>query len=329
MEDKPKGPDWTRAVAANRSLDDAVAAYERTLRPDQPRPGSTPRPPAADSGSARPTLQAMATLGVPALSHPPIASMPTVKALRPVVVPMPTAGGVRSPGSPGGEIRVPVDAVAAQIRAGIEALRAQESEAGARSYPDPWTGKPRPLYVAGPEGAQHPNLFADEDLRDRIQPHWRAIHAAAAEAAAALSEAQAAHSVAGLFRRMGVSRRRLAAAREAEAEARQALEALEAVWSGESMRRQFEHDRAVADAAFRQALEGVPGGPDLQRRLSALEDERHMVERLAAHGVTSLGARPGETRDQALARALDALPHTAADDATGTMAEAPPAPRIV
>lgn len=326
MDERNRNPDWKRAIETNRGIDEAVAHYEQALRADWHRLQDPARLRPVEDAPTRQAIRATGSFGatplrpaaglvaapqsVPPSPAPPASIAPSAAPPRPVVVPMPPPAAGRNGAGGVPEHRVPVDAIASQITAAIDALRTRAAGAEAQVLADPWTGKPRPLFTDGDgeNGVVRPNPYTDEEIRDRIQPHWRAVRTAAEETAAAREEAERAFAAANPFRRMGAARRALTAARAAEAEARQSSDALEAIWSGESMRRQFVHDRAVADEAFQRAMEAAVGAPDLDRRLAALEEEQAMTVRLIEHGVSVIGARPGETRAQALVRAVAALP---------------------
>lgn len=98
-------------------------------------------------------------------------------------------------------------------------------------YLDPLTDAPRHLFVRGPDGRPRPNPIRDEELRDRVQPHWRALRDAVA------AEGVGAEGVGAEGTDVG-----------------RAWDTAEWIWNSEPLRRQRALNRERAEQAFAAAL---------------------------------------------------------------------------
>ncbi|MBP2315835.1 hypothetical protein [Azospirillum soli] len=285
---------WRQAAEVNRRIDEAVEAFERQIRGGAQTVPTRPPPQLRRTTRDAPT---------PLNLRPP-SDRPPVAGLHGTLTVLPSRAAPRFPAP---RPRVDLDTVDAQLRAELDALEAKRAECRAPealAFSVPWSAMPRPLFIADSDGRLVPNPVSDEEIRDIVQPHWRAVHEQANAADSALIESRDAFERAGLFRRLSGARRALTAAQEDWDEATLAKETLDLLWQGESMRRQFEHFRTMADESFKQAMATTGQDDEVTARIVEIERQKAIVAALRAGGVTALEPDPKQTRAQALETAL-------------------------
>lgn len=163
------------------------------------------------------------------------------------------------------------------------------------------------------------NEMGEEEIRDRLQPHWRALHDAAAAAEADLRDAEAGQRQARLFARFGRARRTLRAARQAFEEAIRAKEAVDMLWNGEAMRRQTDVHRTGVQAASRRGgtieADRAAALAEAERKLADLREHRAQIELALKAGQTVVRVPQGQNPAQALRRLVEEVT-AAAGEAT-------------
>lgn len=291
--------DWRSVIEANRQIDAAVASIEEAVWAQPVPPVFTPRPPTPIADHA-PTAAVPIFPNARADARPPplrmVAVAPTpVFTMKPAQQPSPPA----APAAPAVVVE-DVAAVVGLLRAEAVELRRRRNELLKDvAFLLPWSPKPRP--VLQPDGA--PYQVDDEELRDVIQPHWRAIAAQAAAAEAELAEAHAAERNKPAWRRTWRRRTTLKATEEAAEAARRAVETAELIWSSDSvMERRTQTRRQVED--IREAgVATVEGVPELNAAIAAVDAALALAATLDERGVRRFERHPNETPAQAMARA--------------------------
>lgn len=315
----PPQRDWRSAIDDNRQLDEAVAQIEQAVW----------APPAAMQTAAMQTAAAPSPAqpaAVPPAQARPTPVPPTPAPLAPVFInpaaPAPSARGDGRPTplrmvamSPAPMLNVKpaatpkpapavivedLDAVVRNLEAERDGLlRRRRALLADIAFLLPWSPTPRPALVA--DGG----LFQvdDEELRDVIQPHWRAVAAQAAAAAAALAEARESNGDEPAWRRAWRRRSALKAAEDAELAARQALEAAELIWRSDSLNERREQLRRQAEQIRDAGLATVEGVPELDAAIAANGEALALAAALRERGVSQFERRPAETPAQAMARA--------------------------
>ena len=286
---------WRQAAEINRRIDKAVETFERQLRGGDQPATKLPTEPVASDAPREP---------MPAPPRPPAA--PLGFSLDSIGAPLPTRS-VMIPAAPTPPVHVDLRAVDTQLAGELDALRASRTEPEALTFPVPWSGAPRPLFVATPDMGLLPNPVSDDEIRDVVQPHWRAVHEQAAAADSALLRSREAFDKAGPFRRFGSARKALAAAQSDWDEAVMSKDALDLLWQGDAMRRQFERFREAADTAFGAAMANANRQNALEAQIAEVERQRGMIAALLDNRVTALRPAPGQTRGQTLEAALARL----------------------
>ncbi|NYZ15414.1 hypothetical protein HL658_22985 [Azospirillum sp. RWY-5-1] len=294
----PPQLDVRRALDANRRVDEAVSALEGAL-------WRTP-----------PTVQAQVPTQVPtqiptrtpasAPMRPALALTGTMVPFRPSPRLVPKAAPVEAPAP---DPAPPAPATRPEQLADIgRALDEEDADLRRRRtallegavFTLPWDPNPRPVLAAAGDGTLH--RVADEELRDVIQPHWRALLERAAAASADLAAAGTAVERMPGWKRLWSGRAMLRAAEQADVAAREAVEAAELIWNSASILDRRNQMRTIADRAVATAAAAVDGVPAIDRALAELADCRARLADLRRRGMSSLERRPGETRTQALLR---------------------------
>lgn len=307
--------DWRTAIDDNRQLDEAVAQIEQAvwappvaIPPAQARPAPVAPPPAPPASASPPPVSPTPVPLAPVFINP-AASAPSARGdgrptpLRMVAMsPAPTLN-VKPAATPKPTPAVIVEDLDAVVR-NLEAerdglLRRRRALLADIAFLLPWSPTPRPVLTA--DGG----LFQvdDEELRDVIQPHWRAVAAQAATAATDLAEARESHGDEPAWRRAWRRRSALKAAEDAELAARQALEAAELIWRSDSLNERREQLRRQAEQIRDAGLATVAGVPELDAAIAANGEALALAAALRERGVSQFERRPAETPAQAMARA--------------------------
>lgn len=300
--------DLQSVIEANRQLDAAVASIEEAVWAPSVAPTFSPRPPA--SIAAHPPTPAPPPVFPAAFSAAAARSEARPPPLRMVAMaPAPVFGmkPAAGPAAPPGPIQAPATVIE-DLSAVVGLLQAEAADLRRRrnellkdiAFLLPWSPKPRPALLAD----NAPYQVDDAELRDVIQPHWRAISAQAATAEAELAAAREAERNGPAWRRAWLRRTALKTAEDAAEAARQAVETAELIWGSDSvlerraqMRRQVEEIREAGVAT-------VEGVPELNAAIAATDAALALAATLNERGVRRFERRPNETPTQAMARVV-------------------------
>lgn len=289
---------WRQAAEINRRIDEAVETFERQLRGGaQPAPSPPTMLVASESPHGPIPVPTRPPAGPPGFSLGSVGATVATLPTRPATI----------PATPTTPHLVDLRAVDVQLAGELDILRARHAEPEALTFPVPWSGAPRRLFVAAPDTGLLPNPVSDDEIRDVVQPHWRAVHEQAAAADDALLRAREAFDKAGPFRRFSRARKALAAALRDWDEAALSKEAVDLLWQGDAMRRQFDHFRAAADTVFGAAMAAANRHDALEAQIAEVERQRSMIAALLDNRVTALRPVLGQTRAQTLEAALARL----------------------
>lgn len=288
--------DVRSVIEANRQLDAAVASIEEAVWAQPVPPVFTPRPPAPIADHA------------PTAVAPPIfpnaradARPPPLRMVAMAPAPVFTMKPAPNPSAPPAPAMVVEDvaAVVGLLRAEAVELRRRRNELLKDvAFLLPWSPKPRPVLKA--DGA--PYQVDDEELRDVIQPHWRAIAAQAAAAEAELADVRAAGRNEPAWRRAWGRRTTLKAAEEAAEAARQAVETAELIWGSDSVIERRGETRRQVEEIREAGVATVEGVPELNAAIAATDAALALAATLNERGVSRFERRPNETPTQAMAR---------------------------